>query len=578
MHSPRAPSPLGSIRLDWHPSVAGFPSLIPFVFVVLVASASAQTSPPSVSGQLTLSPIFSSGSAPTYGLAPQPLDFTSNSRLTVDYGEAKVNVLLVKPTTYVRAGQPEQYYTVEVIGKRQTARIGDLSPRFTDNTTGYGRVHGGEVLLAAGDVATLNLVHGLSQRATPTAGYLIGTYQRRFSGARLALSPVRALSLGVNAVSLRDDPASASLQNVGYAPRAGDNALFGSDLTISFLKRHRASLQLEYAASVLTNDLGASDSLGHIRGERLSPRGFADAGLIRRFAIVNDSTRVGHVLAAKLTLPIKSGRTTVELRRASPLFSTLSMPWNQTGEKLRVQHTSPFFDRAVQVMATGEVSRWDPSRYQTYSVRTLTGYSNVAFTKSPVGRVTVGLRVNRRANDAPAPEAGRFDRRMDASTITPSLAVTRDVRLGVPLALTTTLTGTFYGDRFRPNYDYRTLGLQMQGQTPQESRLQLNAQTRYALTERTSTGSLRTSAEVLLREGYSVHPERLHLFLINGVALERAPEWNQKSALWTYGGGARWTPSEGTGLELEWQSRRMLDLAFSDHDQHNLELRLTHRW
>lgn len=548
------------------------------LFVGLAAAATAQPTGPAVTGQLTLSPVFSAGTAPTYGVEPRALDFTSNSRLTVDYGAAKVNLLLVKPTTYAQPGQPDRFYTVEFLARGQTLRFGDLSPRFTDNTTGYGRVNGAQAQLTAGRFAQLDVVHGLSQRAAPTAGYLLGTYERSFTGARLALSPVRAVTLGLNAVRMSDDPASASLAGTFYVPQAGANLLFGGDLTLSFLKQRRASLQVEYAASVLTDDVTAPDSLGRIRGEGLSPRTFAEAGLVRRVTAINDSTRVGNVVAAKLMLPLGPSRTTVEVRRSGPLFAMLSMPWAQSGEKLRVQHTVPLFDRAVQVIATGEIARTDPSRYQAYGVRALTGYSNVAFARTPVGRVTVGLRTNRRTNDAPAPEAGRFDRRMDATTLSPSLALTRDVRIGLPLALTTTLTGTLYGDRFRPAYDYRSVGLQVQGQTPSEARTQFDVQARLAATERLASPFLRTSAEVLLREGYSVRPRRLHLFLINGVALERAPEWQQKSALWTYGGGARWTPSEGTGLELEWQSRRMLDLAFPDYDQHNLELRLTHRW
>jgi len=550
------------------------------LFVALIAAplAAGAQPIPTVTGQISFSPVVTTGNAPTYGLEPEALDFTSNSRLTVDYGGTKVNLLVVKPTTYVRAGQPEQFYTVEVLGKGQALRFGDLSPRFTDHTTGYGRVSGLEAALAAGEMVRLTLVHGLSQRAAPTEGYLVGTYERSFSGGRLALSPVRAVTLGLNAVRTREDPASATLGGGFWTPTAGDNLLFGGDLTVAFLKQRRASLQLEYAASVTTADVTAADTLGRVRGEGLSPDGFARAGLVRRLVTVNDTTRVGNVLAAKLTLPVRSSRTTLEYRKASPLFATADAPWTQTGTRVRLQHSAPLFDRAVQVTANGEVARTDPSRYQPYGVRTLTGHANVAVAETPVGRVTLGFRANRRTNDAPAPEPGRFDRRADGTTLAPSLAVTRDVRLGLPISLTATLTGTFFGDRYRPDYDYRTWGLQVQGRTPQEARAQLDLQTRLAVTARPASGALRTSAEVLLREGYSVRPQRLHLFLINGVALESAPEWNQRSALWTYGGGARWTPADATGLELEWQSRRMLDLAFPDYDQHNLELRLTHRW
>src|SRR5688572_28741584 len=146
---------------------------------------------PAVTGQITFSPLFTGGNAPVYGTGANALDLTSSSRISVEQGRARLNLALVRPTTFGRAGQPDQFYSGELLYGRQALRVGDITPRFTDHTTGYARVHGVEAQLALGRLVQLNAVHGLSQRATQSEGSLFRTYRRTLTGARLALTPWR---------------------------------------------------------------------------------------------------------------------------------------------------------------------------------------------------------------------------------------------------------------------------------------------------------------------------------------------------------------------------------------------------
>ena len=537
---------------------------------------------PGVSGQIAFSPVFNGGNAPTFGMTRGALDFTSSSRMTVDFGRARLNLGIMKPTTFGRVGQPDQFYSAELLYGRQAIRVGDVTPRFTDHTTGYARVHGVEAQLALGRLLQFNAVHGLSQRATHNEGSSFGTYRRTLSGARLALTPWRPMALAFTAVRLADTPGVVDFSASPLAAsRPGENLVFGSDLTLHFLQRRRGQLVLEYAASVYTDDLAAPDSLGRVRGEDLSPAGIARSGLVRSLVTLNDSTRVGHAITARMVLPTGPGRTTLEYRRTSPLFATLAQPWAQSGlARYRAQTMVPLFDRSVQVAANAEYSRAEPGRLQPFGVDAVGAYASVTMERTPVGRLTVGMRGHRRANDAPAPDSLRPERRMRTTMLTPSVTVERDFRIGVPLALTFTLSGSSYTDAIRPTSAYHTLGGQLSGQTPQSERLQIGVQGRYARTVREATGATQNSAELVVREGYDISPRRLHLFVRQGIGGDRSSDGWQRSNLFTYGAGARWTPNETTGLELDWQSRQSVNIPYPDfsYGQHTVELRITHRW
>ncbi len=545
------------------------------------SSLHAQTREVKATGNLTFTSHYTGGGGPQYGFQPRPFDYTSNSRLDLTYGKGRLAAILSKPTTFSMPGQPDRYYTLELALPSLTLRFGDLTPRFTDNTTGFARVAGAESKFAVKKVVELHTVYGATRVAAPTQGYMIGTYSQSFFGQRISVTPAKPITVGVSAVKMKDDPTSVDFSAAPYRPRAVDNLVAGSDLTFFFLKR-RGSLHLEYAMSVYSDDLEAPDDSSLIRHDTGTLRWLSQRTVADGLVTLNDSTKSGEAVSAKLILPVSTTRTTVEYRRVSRSFRTLSAPYALAdNDRYRLQHTSTLFEKALRLNFNGEYQQGNRSGTQAFTLEHLNLFGNVAADKTPIGRVTAGYRQNRRFNDAPEPEPRRADRRLNTVMRSPSLSVTRLVEAGdVALNLSSTLSATWYSDRIRPVSEYRSHSIQFGGQTLPSSRLLLDAQFRYSETIRRARDVERHAIEVQIKNGYDLLREKLHVYAIEGLSTNRSTDGQERSSVWTYGAGVRWSPSLTSTISMQWLSRKQIDYVYADYsfDQHNVELSLTHRW
>lgn len=113
-----------------------------FLVVIFSLNLTAQQTNLQISGNINLASQYSIGNSTMNSFQPKPLDYTSNSRLSLQYSSTRFTVTLNKPMTFFRYGQPDKYYTTEYSNPWITARYGDLMPQFTQSTTGYARVAG----------------------------------------------------------------------------------------------------------------------------------------------------------------------------------------------------------------------------------------------------------------------------------------------------------------------------------------------------------------------------------------------------------------------------------------------------
>ncbi len=410
---------------------------------------------------------------------------------------------------------------------------------------------------------------------------MIGSYSQSFFGQRVSATPVKAIAVGASAVRIKDDPASVDFTDAPYKPRAADNFVAGSDLTLSFLKR-RGSLGFEYVMSIYSDDLTAPVDSSVVRHDSGTLRWLSERTGAVGSVTVNDSTKSGEAIAAKLVLPMATTRTTVEYRQVSRSFRTLTSPYAPADNtRYRLQHTSTLFSKAVRLNLNGEFQRGNRSGTEAFTLQHLNLFSNVAVERTHIGRITAGYRQNRRFNDAPEPEPRRADRRLDTVMRSPSLTVTRLVEAGeLDVNVSGTISASWYTDRIRPLSEYRSQSIQLGGQTLPSSRLLVDAQFRYSETIRKARDVERHAIEVQIKNGYDILREKLHFYAIEGLTTNRSTDGQEDSAVWTYGAGFRWSPSVTSAITMQWQSRKQIDYVYADYsfDQHNVELSLTHRW
>ncbi len=537
-----------------------------FLVVIFQLNLTAQQTPLQISGNINLASQYSLGNSTKNSFQPKPFDYTSNSRLSLQYGLSRFTVILNKPLTLFRYGQPDKYYTLEYSNAWITARYGDLMPQFTQSTTGYARVAGVEGKLNLFRFIEINSVYGVSKLASPTQGYMMGSYRQNFLGGRIKFLPTSSINLGISAVKIKDDINSQDFSGSFSKMLANDNFILGSDLSIFFLNR-RANLTVEYAASYFNSDQTAPSN-GEIITDSKTLNWLTDRKTAQNFVTFNDSTRSGEVITARLVLPISTSRFTLEYRRATKSYVSLAMPYEQSdNERYRLSNNTTLFSGFISFMLNGDYNRSNISKTQLFTTHYANVFTNLSVNPKNFPRITIGWRQNERFNDAPLPVPKKWDRRVKTSMKSANLSVSRDIGLWmIPMTITGTITGNWYKDKIRNTSDYNWYSAQLYTQTLPPSRISWNAQFGYSFNQRTLSKIQRHNFQFLIKEGYDVVFDKLNIYAIEGINIERTSDNQQRTNNFSWGAGARWMPKPGTSVEFEWQYNIYRNFIYTEYN------------
>lgn len=538
-----------------------------------------QVNPIVITGNISLSSQYFEGTNSPYGFSPKPLDYTSNSRLSLQYGISRLNLIFNKPLTYFKSGQPDRYYTVEYLNPWFTARYGDLSPFFTQAITGFIRVAGGEFKLNLKGVAELTTLYGKSKIASPTKGFILGTYDQKFYGGRIKINPFNTINVGVSVVKIKDDLSSWNYKESLFRNPAKDNLILGSDLSIFFLNR-RANLTVEYAISYFNSDQTAETTNAEIERDSKVLDWFTRRKFVQRYINFNDSTKSGEIIAGKLVLPISTSRFTVEYRRASKSYFSLATPYEQSdNERYRITNNTILFSGLINFMFSGDYSRSNISKTKQFTSHFVNILANLTIVPKNFPKITIGWRENERFNNVPVPEPKSWDRRIKTSMKSANLSVSNDLGIGnFPLTITGSIMANWYTDKIRSSSDYESYSIQFYTQTLPPSRFSWTTQLGYSINQKKSTKIKLEYYQLFIKEGYDIITDKLHIYAIEVINLERTKNYQQRTNNFTWGAGARWMPKIGTSIEFEWQYNTFRNYIYTDynHTQQFFELKITY--
>lgn len=555
--------------------IAALSAPLPFFFLLsLAGNAFAEGKTLGLQGDLAFDSRYSYQNTASWGWQPPPWDYGSNSRLSLTYGDTRLTLSVSRPMGYRGVGDPSRFYTLELTSGRYALRYGDLTPNFTAATTGFARLNGVESRMTLGrGLVEINSIHGSSQRASGGTAYTSGSYRRRVTGHHLRLTPMRAWALGFSVLRLKDSPAAMpfsgpSLQRL----TAKDDLLIGTDATLYFMRR-RASLTLEYVASIYNADLSAPAGDGLIESDGALLGGLSRNPLVRQFVTPNDSTRAGQMFFARLMVPVARTRSTLEYHRTSPSFTSLALPYTLSdSERFRLMNSVQIIPSSMTMTFAGDYSHSNLSGRQPFATQNLNLSLSMAMTSATKGRLTTMLRQNTYQSDGPVGSLGILDPHVDRSTRSLTLTGARDLRAkGVPFTASGSIMASRTENRSRAASGLTMYSVQIGTESLPTSRLIVGSQTNYTRMFLDMGGLRRYDARLLLKGGYQIKPDALHLYGTGGLSRAASSNGFERTQGLLWGGGAKWVLKTGRELELQWQSTETSD-PFSNRRRREVSL------
>ena len=527
----------------------------------------ADASPLGLQGDFTLDSRYTSQSAAVWGRPSHPWDFNSNSRISLDCGGTRLSLSISKPLGFRSETDPSRYITLELGSPWYSVRYGDLSPNFTAATTGFTRVSGLESRLTLKrGLVEVNSVRGSSQRAAPGSAFTAGGYRRFLTGHHLKLSPFRSAAMGLTVLRLKDDltsmPGLAENTRPVYAK---DDLVLGTDMTLYFMRR-RASVTLEYVASIYSSDVSAPSTDGTIEADSEVLGALTRNRLVRQFTTVNDSTEAGHMVFGRLVMPVARTRSTFEYRRTSPSFTSLATPYDPSdSERFRLTNTAQIIPSVLTMTFNGDYGRSNLSGTQPFGTESMNLSLNMTASSTTKGRLTTALRQNESRSDAPTSGAiGVLNQRLDRRTRSFSLSGSRPlVAKGVPFTASGMLTASRSDNKTRAASGATTYSVQLGGETLPDSRVIVGSQTNFSRMRLDAGGVTRSDARIWLKGGYEIKPKALELYGSGGVSRAFSSHRFGETQELLWGGGGKWVPRTGREIEVQWQSSETRDLVSS---------------
>lgn len=491
---------------------------------------------------------------------PSPWSSLNQSQLQLTRGRSRLALQFSRFSSYRAIDDPSRFVLLEASRPGWSLRAGDLALGAPVATMGTARGSGLEARLRAGRRFELAAARGESRRAAAPQGWFAGGLAQSFDMARATLRPTGASDLSLTALRFQDDPGSVPppVTPAGGAavftprlPDARENVVLGVDGNLRFFKR-QALIGGEFAVSALGTDRAAPASGAPARRAGRAARWLAGRGWLGGLMTRNDSLQFGESYALRLSAPAGISRNSVEYRRRGRWFTTLASPWEPADlERLRLQHAARLRGDGLTWSLTGEATRNNLSGASLLATRTANLYGTVTARVSGNSRVTFTLRQSDRRNDAPPPDSGRWDQRVDAENRSLGITHARDLEVfGEPFVGTWTLSETRYEDRFHPERVYGVRSIQLEVAAAASSRLISSVRAAWQSRERSVFGDASEAVEAAARHGRRGRFGEAHASLGATVPLRISrprPEWVQAGA------GAR-LDTPWMSLELNWQS------------------------
>lgn len=540
-----------------------------FLFLFLIGNfINAQDKPIIISGGVTASSKYFLDNTANFGYNIKDLDYVSNSYISFQYDVAKLNLSLRKNPSYFNSGLPDKNYTVDFSLPWLTARYGDLNVQFTQNTASYLRIYGAEGKLNFSNKLELNSLIGKSKVATPTQGYMLGSYAQQFTGHRLSVSPINEIKLGFSYLKMSDDASSVDFSGTPFNVNAHENLLLGSDLNI-YLLRRQVNINLEYITSFYTEDnSNVSEFNPELRSDSQLLKWIGYRYFVQNLMNTNDSTKAGELIVAKLAFPLFTSRNTFEYRKTSKSYLSLASYQDQPDmEKYRFTNNTRFFSGDLVLMINGYYSRSNLSKTAVYSLYNLNLNTSISVNLEPIGKLMLAWRQSDRYNDAPLPTGKNYDRRINTTNRALSFTYAKDFGLWeIPLLVSGTLTGSWNGNRIRPSGEYDGYSIQFNTEALPPSVFFWTSNITYGSYTYQQNGIRRYSIQLQLKEGYQVMIDRLHLYGLQGYYLSKSSDNSQKSGSFQYGAGVKWFFTQFAFAELQWQGNVFKDYIYTNYN------------